>query len=365
MLLANQDDPSFFAVGGALGLHHQTVQRCVERAVDLWSMAALDDRLRRGKGPTIAAEAKAWLASLACSKAKGLSQADALVIWRANHLSDAGSREPQQLPPSRGREQEMRELLKGNRRNHKEINRNDPGGVIAQGRSSRSATFHLASVLVLRDCRLGDFEPSFRSSPWMCGAPQSRFSKLTLRIRSRTSLSIRGRPPGDGISIARTHRSPCDAGMGSLYRNQHELICVFKAGAGQHANNVELGRHGRNRSNLWIYRGLNAFGKDRDELLAAHPTVKPVQLIADAIRDVTTRGDAVLDTFMGSGSTLMAAEETGRLCLGTELDPLYVDVAVRRWQNQTRQDAVHAETGELFNERALRLASESEEVRHG
>jgi len=88
-------------------------------------------------------------------------------------------------------------------------------------------------------------------------------------------------------------------------------------------------------------------------------------LIADAIRDVTTRGDAVLDTFMGSGSTLMAAEETGRLCLGTELDPLYVDVAVRRWQNQTRQDAVHAETGELFNERALRLASESEEVRHG
>jgi hypothetical protein len=72
MLLANQDDPSFFAVGGALGLHHQTVQRCVERAVDLWSMAALDDRLRRGKGPTIAAEAKAWLASLACSKAKGL-----------------------------------------------------------------------------------------------------------------------------------------------------------------------------------------------------------------------------------------------------------------------------------------------------
>ena len=156
-----------------------------------------------------------------------------------------------------------------------------------------------------------------------------------------------------------------NGGMGSLYRNQHELICVFKAGAGQHANNVELGRHGRNRSNLWTYRGLNAFGKDRDELLAAHPTVKPVQLIADAIRDVTTRGDAVLDTFMGSGSTLMAAEETGRLCLGTELDPLYVDVAVRRWQNQTRQDAVHAETGELFNERALRLASENEEVRHG
>ena len=156
-----------------------------------------------------------------------------------------------------------------------------------------------------------------------------------------------------------------NAGMGSLYRSQHELICVFKAGATNHINNVELGRHGRNRSNLWTYRGLNSFGADRDELLASHPTVKPVLMIADAIRDVTRRGDTVLDTFMGSGSTLMAAEETGRVCFGVDLDPLYVDVAVRRWQNQTRQDAVHAETGELFNERALRLASESEEVRHG
>ena len=156
-----------------------------------------------------------------------------------------------------------------------------------------------------------------------------------------------------------------NAGMGALYRSQHELICVFKAGAANHINNVELGRHGRNRSNLWTYRGLNSFGADRDELLASHPTVKPVLMIADAIRDVTKRGDAVLDTFIGSGSTLMAAEETGRVCFGVDLDPLYVDVAIRRWQGQTRRDALHAETGESFDDRAKRLDSQLGEERHG
>jgi DNA modification methylase len=153
--------------------------------------------------------------------------------------------------------------------------------------------------------------------------------------------------------------------MGSLYRSQHELICVFKAGASNHINNVELGRHGRNRSNLWTYRGLNSFGADRDELLASHPTVKPVLMIADAIRDVTRRGDAVLDTFIGSGTTLMAAEETGRVCFGVDLDPLYVDVAVRRWQGQTRRDALHAETGESFDDRSKRLAPQLGEEQHG
>jgi DNA modification methylase len=156
-----------------------------------------------------------------------------------------------------------------------------------------------------------------------------------------------------------------NAGMGSLYRSQHELICVFKAGAEAHANNVELGRHGRNRSNLWTYRGFNAFGSDRDELLANHPTVKPVLMIADALRDVTKRGAVVLDSFLGSGSTLMAAEETGRRCLGIELDPLYVDLAIRRWQAKTARDALHAETGELFEDRARNLAIPAEETRHG
>lgn len=152
-----------------------------------------------------------------------------------------------------------------------------------------------------------------------------------------------------------------NAGMGSLYRSQHELICVFKAGNAKHSNNVELGRHGRNRSNLWTYRGMNSFGSGRDQLLSSHPTVKPVLLIADAIRDVTKRGDVVLDTFLGSGSTLTAAEETARVGVGVDLDPIYVDVAVRRWQGQTRRDAIHAETGELFDDRAKRLASPREE----
>ena len=141
-----------------------------------------------------------------------------------------------------------------------------------------------------------------------------------------------------------------NAGMGSLYRSQHELICVFKASGSRHINNIELGRHGRNRSNLWSYRGLNSFGAQRNELLASHPTVKPVLLIADAIRDVTRRGDAVLDTFLGSGSTLMAAEETGRVCLGVDLDPLYIDVAVRRWQGYTKRDALLAGTNTTFDE---------------
>jgi DNA modification methylase len=156
-----------------------------------------------------------------------------------------------------------------------------------------------------------------------------------------------------------------NAGMGSLYRSQHELICVFKAGAEAHRNNIELGRHGRNRSNLWTYRGLNAFGSDRDELLASHPTVKPVAMIADALRDVTKRGAAVLDTFLGSGSTLLAAEETGRRCFGVELDPLYIDLAIRRWQAKTARDAAHAETGEFFEDRARNVATAAEETHHG
>jgi DNA modification methylase len=153
-----------------------------------------------------------------------------------------------------------------------------------------------------------------------------------------------------------------NAGMGSLYRNQHELVCVFKAGKETPANNVELGRHGRGRSNLWTYRGFNALGGERDDLFAMHPTVKPVALIADVLRDVTKRGGIVLNTFMGSGSTLIAAEETGRRSFGTELDPLYVDVAVRRWQTHTKCDAVHAESGKPFCECAQSVSSETAHV---
>ena len=156
-----------------------------------------------------------------------------------------------------------------------------------------------------------------------------------------------------------------NAGMGGIYRNQSEFICVFRAGEDAPLDNVELGRRGRNRTNVWNYPGMSSFGKERDGLLGLHPTVKPVAMIADALRDVTKRGDVVLDTFSGSGSTLMAAEETGRICCSVELDPLYVDVAIRRWQNATGKDAVLLETGEPFNALAQwRLAAPSEAT-HG
>ena len=128
---------------------------------------------------------------------------------------------------------------------------------------------------------------------------------------------------------------------------------------------MTIGGKRRNRSNLWSYRGLNSFGDDRDELVKLHPTVKPVALIADAIRDVSMRGEMVLDTFLGSGSTLMAAEETGRSCCGVELDPLYVDVAVRRWEQATKRDAILLGTGETFTEVSERRAKTSPEIVHG
>jgi DNA modification methylase len=143
-----------------------------------------------------------------------------------------------------------------------------------------------------------------------------------------------------------------NAGMGSLYRSQHELIYVFKNGRTRHRNNVELGQHGRNRSNVWQYPSPNQFGRKGEEgnLAALHPTVKPVALIADAILDCSARGDVVLDPFLGSGSTLLAAERVGRVCRGIELDPLYVDAAIRRWQRFTGENAINATTGTRFDD---------------
>jgi DNA modification methylase len=145
-----------------------------------------------------------------------------------------------------------------------------------------------------------------------------------------------------------------NAGMGSFYRSQHEFIAVFKHCEAGHQNNFELGQHGRARSNVWAYRGVNAFGRDRMTLLAAHPTVKPVAMISDALKDVSRRGDLVLDPFIGSGSTLIAAEDTGRVCIGVEVEPGYVEVAISRWQKRTGKDAIHAATGETFCERQAR-----------
>jgi DNA modification methylase len=126
-----------------------------------------------------------------------------------------------------------------------------------------------------------------------------------------------------------------NAGMGSLYRSKHELVFVYRVGTAPHLNMVELGRHGRNRTNVWDYASVNSMRGSRREDLALHPTVKPTGLVADAIQDVTQRGDLVLDPFLGSGTTLMAAERTGRRFRGLDIDPAYVDVAIERWSART------------------------------
>jgi DNA modification methylase len=142
------------------------------------------------------------------------------------------------------------------------------------------------------------------------------------------------------------------AGMGSFYRSQHEFVGVFKNGKAPHRNNIELGRFGRNRSNVWSYAGVTPFGHETEEgnLLKLHPTVKPVRMLADALMDASVRGDVVLDPFLGSGSTLIAAERVGRICYGIELDPRYVDTAIRRWQRYTGLKATHAVSGKTFDE---------------
>ena len=149
-----------------------------------------------------------------------------------------------------------------------------------------------------------------------------------------------------------------NAGMGSLYRSQHELVFVFKHGCNGHRNNVQLGRFGRNRSNVWHYPGVNSFARCGAEgnLLALHPTVKPVAMVADAILDCSARGDIVLDSFLGSGTTVIAAERTGRRCYGLEFDPAYVDTIIRRWQRLTGGSARHAASGRSFDD----LAREAE-----
>jgi DNA modification methylase len=149
-----------------------------------------------------------------------------------------------------------------------------------------------------------------------------------------------------------------NGGMGSLYRSQHELVFVFKQGRSAHRNNVRLGQYGRNRSNVWRYPGANSFARSSKEgnLLALHPTVKPVAMVADAILDASARGDIVLDAFLGSGTTLIAAERTGRRCYGLELDPRYVDTIVRRWQKLSGGSALNAISGRNFDD----LAREAE-----
>lgn len=153
-----------------------------------------------------------------------------------------------------------------------------------------------------------------------------------------------------------------NGGMGSLYRSKHELVFVFKHGSASHTNNVELGKNGRYRTNVWDYAGINSFGKEQKNL-KMHPTVKPIEMVRDAILDVTKRGDIVLDAFLGSGTTLIAAEKVGRICYGMELEPLYVDTTIRRFQDLTGIDAIQEKTGKTYDE-LLKAKIESEVADH-
>jgi DNA modification methylase len=153
-----------------------------------------------------------------------------------------------------------------------------------------------------------------------------------------------------------------NGGMGSLYRSKHEMVLVYKNGTAPHINNVELGRHGRYRTNVWDYAGANTFRSGRDQDLALHPTVKPVSLVADAIRDCSKRGSLVLDPFAGSGTTILAAERTGRRAAAIELDPHYVDTAICRWQTLTGGKAILAGDGSCFDD--LTIARHAREADH-
>lgn len=140
-----------------------------------------------------------------------------------------------------------------------------------------------------------------------------------------------------------------NAGMGTFYRSKHELVFVFKVGTAPHTNSFGLGETGRYRTNVWEYAGVNVPGPASQEALAMHPTVKPVAMIADAIRDCSRRGETVLDLFAGSGSTLIAAESCGRRARLVEYDPLYCDVILRRWQDYSGRPAVRQADGAFFD----------------
>ncbi len=156
-----------------------------------------------------------------------------------------------------------------------------------------------------------------------------------------------------------------NAGMGTFYRSQHELVFVFKQGDAPHINNFELGQHGRYRTNVWFYPGVNTFTGKGHELLAMHPTVKNVSMIADALRDCSHRKGIVLDMFAGSGTILIAAEKAGRQARAIELDPHYVDVAVMRWQRFNGKEAVLEANGQTWSQvREDRLTMVTE-VCHG
>jgi DNA modification methylase len=147
--------------------------------------------------------------------------------------------------------------------------------------------------------------------------------------------------------------------MGSMYRSQHELIGLFKHGSEAHTDNINLGRHGRNRANCLFYPGVNSFGKGRDKLLQTHPTCKPVSMLADLLLDSSAPDEVVLDPFRGSGSTLIAAQKVDRVACLSELDPKYADAIIRRFEKVTGIAAIHAGSGQTFAEVEAQRAGEA------
>jgi DNA modification methylase len=189
--------------------------------------------------------------------------------------------------------------------------------------------------------------------PWLCdGGVCGTFIDWRGLPTVHSAAAMVGLVPLNLVVWAKTN-----AGMGSLYRSQHELLPLFKRGSAPHVNNVELGKRGRWRSNVWTYPGASSRGSDARRGLKDHPTVKPTAMLEDALLDLTNRGEMVVDPFLGSGSTLIAAEATNRVCRGVELDPLYVDVIVRRYQTVTGGVAVLGQTGETYEAAAARRAA--------
>ncbi len=187
---------------------------------------------------------------------------------------------------------------------------------------------------------------------------QQRMLRLALNRLGETGVAC-GRDLGlELLNLVVWAKS--NAGHGSLWRSQHELAPFFKKGAAAHVNNVQLGRHGRWRSNIWTYAGGSSLGSDARAGLAFHPMVKPRIMLEDALLDVTHRDEIVIDPFVGSGSTLLAAETTGRVCRAIEIDGQYCDVVIRRWQDLTGDEAVLERTGERFAEIATARTDRTE-----
>jgi DNA modification methylase len=185
-----------------------------------------------------------------------------------------------------------------------------------------------------------------------------RFRQLyrLTRLSDRLRRSLRTRP-----HAAQSHRlDENKRRYGSLYRSQHELLPLFKKGDAPHINNIELGKKGRWRSNVWNYPGASSRGSDARRGLKDQPTVKPTAMLEDALLDLTNRGDTVVDPFLGSGSTLVAAEKTGRVCRGVEIDPLYADVIMRRYEAATGDAATLIQTGETLEALGVRRRQETE-----